>query len=92
MQPCAGVMHMRRGMPVAAPIVPHAQMMNARRLGAPMCRRSRFAGSCAAGQVTVLSPRTHYYRDAVERHDVHTACFNLLRVSACVCQGCSAPW
>ncbi len=36
-----------RGAPVAAPTVPHRQMMTASRLGAPTYRMTRFAGSCA---------------------------------------------
>ena len=40
----------RRGMPVAAPTMPQAHTMNARRLGAPTRRMSRFAGNCASGQ------------------------------------------
>ena len=44
---------LRRGMPVAAPTMPQAHTMNARRLGAPTRRMSRFAGSCASGQLMV---------------------------------------
>ncbi len=35
-----------RGAPVAAPTLPHRQMMTASRLGAPMYRMTIFAGSC----------------------------------------------